>query len=178
MMEAMRRPFFMTFLIGVCSSLALGQSLPVPGADLLKFSTNVGSLKILNQGPTNPNGHLEMSFTGTILVSGNPKMVLTGNVKKEYEDKPHHKSVFSGTGKIVIDGEFENLQWFGKNLTGSFKGHGYIRLYGDYDANLKTGTYTFGDNLKTGDWGTNGTSLNIPIAANLMKTSKPTVKQE
>lgn len=126
------------------------------------FSTNVGSFKILSRGDTIPSGDLSMTFTGSVLVSElKGSITPEGNVRREYNNKEKGKEVWFGTGKLTIKGSFRAVQWFGRNLTAKFSGNGFIRLYGEFDKNLDTGSYWF-DPKEKKFWGNYGTGFGVP----------------
>ncbi len=147
-----------------------------PGVSLPtgKFSmkTALGSFKLLGHSDEDPvRGHFEVSFTGTILVSGlasGGKLVTSGNVREEYSDAKHNKREFFGTGKLIVDGTVRSIQWFGRDLVGSFEGRGLLRLYGEFDKQSKTGDYWFGAptdaNAKRIPWGTTGMQVEVPMS--------------
>lgn len=128
----------------------------------LLFKSNLGSFK-LQRGIDPAWGKLEFSFTGTVLVSGLVKGTVTPgpNVRLEYSDKKYRKLVYHGSGKIVIDGTFDAIQFFGVNVSGTFTGLGIFRPYGEFDRNLNTGEYWYeGDEHQ--DWGTGGPTVPVP----------------
>lgn len=126
----------------------------------LYFSCNLGSFKMLPKTEL-ADGHVEVSFTGTLLLSGfQGKAQVTGNVNKEYEG--YGRVVYFGTGKAVLDGKFRGIQWFGSNMTGSWKGNGVARLYGEFDQQLNTGKYWYDNATDKSDWGTFGMNVEVP----------------
>lgn len=150
--------------VALCS-LALAQGPITDGSDTLYLATKVGSMKIVGSDLVPPTGHLEMSFTGTILLSGlNGKLDITGKVKKEYEDLKFSKTAYFGTGKIVIDGKFSSLQWFGRDMNAVFKGTAVFRIFGEFDKDLNTGTCYFGSAPKDKiNWDIGGRSIVVPV---------------
>lgn len=137
---------------------------PVIGADEVSFETRLGSFKLL---PYNeeaiPTGTLNMSFTGTILITGlEGDLQLGGNLRKEWEDKEAKKVAYFGTGTIRFNGKMKSLQWFGRNLKGTFKGNGFFRLYGEFDDKLETGFYTYKGETDRRPWGTQGMPMMVP----------------
>lgn len=140
---------------------------PAPaGSDTVFLSSKVGSFKILGGGPANPPiGDLELSFTGTLLISGaESPLQVSGNLKKEYD--AHKKVVYHGTGKVSVKGKFFSAQWFGRDMTGSFKGTAILRLYGEFDKDLNTGSFWYGNepNNKR-NWLTGGMQVLVPQPA-------------
>jgi hypothetical protein len=126
------------------------------------FETNVGSFKLLSRGDTIPSGTLTMNFTGSVLVSElNGTITPEGNVRREYNNKERGKEVWFGTGKITITGSYRAVQWFGRNLKAHFNGNGFLRLYGEFDKQLETGSFWFDPNEKK-FWGNFGTGFGVP----------------
>ena len=156
--------------------------LPKPDYDEFNLTTKIGSFKMLEFNDDKPpEGHFEMSFTGTVLIDtseavANPRGLKTtvhteGNVKKEVSY--HGRDVYFGTGKIVVDGGWHALQWFGRDMVGKFLGCGVFRLNGEFDKNLDTGSYWY-KNLKKQDWGTGGMQPTVPESKYTVEN--PTVK--
>jgi len=144
---------------------------------ILNFESKIGSFKAM--GTDNPaHGLLQITFSGTVLVSGlNGKVAMEGNIIKEYDDAPHKKQVYHGTGKMTVDGDFTGIQFFGKDLKGRFVGVSIFRLYGEFDKDLNTGSFWYDGGDKR-DWGTGGMQLPVPgYAPNAFKQRPvPTVK--
>jgi hypothetical protein len=165
------RLFSATFAASLVFAAAVAQTPSVPGADTAYFHTKVGSFKILGsesaRPPIPPRGHLEINFTGTVLVSGlagKPKV--EGNVNLEYENKTYKKLAYYGTGKITVDGLFESIEWFGRDMSGSYRGIGNVRLFGEFDKDLHTGEWWYGsDPAKKNPWGTNLIEVVVPQPA-------------
>ncbi len=138
-------------------------SKPEAPLDTLFMSAGVGSFKLLPPGPDKTKGTLDMNFEGTVMVSG-----LTGNVtigpgvRLEYERKDHNRRVYFGKGHIRVEGEYRAIQFFGRNLKGSFKGVTVARLYGEFDKNMETGYYWYASNPEKIDWGSYGRTLTVP----------------
>jgi len=145
---------------------------PKPDYDEFNLTTHVGSFKMLEfNDDKQPEGHFEMTFTGTVLVDtseatkhsrGLSTTIRTeGNVKLEKEY--HGRKAYFGTGKIVVDGGWHALQWFGRDMTGKFLGCGVFRLSGEFDKDLNTGSYWYKDGKKV-DWGTGGQQPTVPAS--------------
>jgi hypothetical protein len=134
--------------------------------DDLWFKTNVGSFKIMPRGDVLPSGELTMTFVGSVLISELKGTVTpVGNVRREYQNKERGKEVWFGTGKLTVKGSFRAIQWFGRNLDAKFSGNGYMRLYGEFDKNLETGTYWF-DPKEKKFWSNYGSNVGIPEVRN------------
>jgi hypothetical protein len=131
--------------------------LPDPSYGVFNFSTKIGSFKLLDGV-----GKVEVSFTGTILISQlKGTVVPAGSIKKEYSSKD--KEVWHGTGKLVIDGSFRGIQFFGTNMTGKWVGRGRARIYGEFDRNLETGYYYYGTDVsRKVAWSMYGMELSVP----------------
>jgi len=128
------------------------------GYDSFYFRTHVGSFKLLSFNESTPSdGKLTLSFSGTILITGfdGPPPVITGAVRKEYDNPKYKKQAYFGTGTITLAGKIKTFQWFGRDLKGSFQGKGVFRLYGEYDKNLETGWFRYGPDVKEQACGNN-----------------------
>ena len=111
-----------------------------------------------------------MNFTGTVLVDTsvavkhNRNLATTikteGKVKKELDF--HGRQVFFGTGKIIVDGGWHALQWFGRDMTAKCNGYGVFRLNGEFDKNLNNGYFLYYDASQKKDWVTGGNQPTVP----------------
>lgn len=128
----------------------------------LHLQTKIGSFRVMGMGPDTPaEGHIEISFTGSLLVSQlEGKVTTSGNLVKEFDE--HRRQVYFGTGSIVVDGKFRKIQWFGRDMKADFKGTGAFLVFGEFDQNLETGTYYYNDPTKPLPWGQHGQGINIP----------------
>ena len=136
---------------------------PATAEDTLFFSTTVGSFKLLPPGPDTTRGTLDMDFEGTLMVSGLKGTIVPGaGVRMEYERPRYARKVYFGKGHIRISGEYRAIQFFGRNLKGSFKGNTVARLYGEFDKNMETGYYWFASQPTKQDWGSYGRTLTVP----------------
>lgn len=136
----------------------------IKGADIAHFATRIGSFKLTGNDKTPPQGTLDMSFNGTVLISGPEKgttIETKGNVRMEKETPDHEKRVYFGTGGIVVKGKVHALQFFGKDLTGTFTGIGIFRPYGEFDKKLETGFFWFEGGERRA-WGTGGNLFVVP----------------
>ena len=152
-----------SLVAAVLLSPVLGWAAQGNGAPTVFFKTNVGSFKLLGNENQPANGKIQVSFTGTILVNAvstsDPKITVTGNIRKEYEknddSKQRHQIAYHGTGSMTIDGQFISIQWFGRDMSAQWTGFGIARLVGEFDKDLKTGTYWYSVNPDDKrDWGT------------------------
>jgi len=128
-----------------------------PNIGEINLTTRIGSFKLLDGV-----GRVEVSFTGTMLVSQLKGTITTsGNLKEEYTSKT--KEAWHGTGKIIVDGEFRAIQWFGTNLSGKWRGRGTARIYGEFDTNLETGYYWYSnDPSRKIPWSMYGMTVYLP----------------
>lgn len=125
--------------------------------------TRVGSFKMLGVAGLPAEGHIEVSFTGTMLINGKPKVTASGGLRKEYVNEAHEQQAYHGKGSLVIDGKFTAIQWFGRDLKCTWKGFGVARLVGEFDKDLKTGEYWYIQNPgDIHDWGTTLTLITNP----------------
>lgn len=146
------------FLFAQGNSPVTRQTIPNdPNVGEIYLTTRIGSFKLLDG-----TGRVEVNFTGTVLVSGLEGTVATsGNLVKEYASKT--KQVWHGTGKIVVDGKFRGIQWFGTNLSGKWRGVGTARIFGEFDTNLETGYYWYAnDPSRKFPWSMHGSTVYLP----------------
>lgn len=114
---------------------------------LVNFSCRIGSFRFYNA-----TGTVHLHFKGTVLIRDlkGPAPVLAGNVKQEYPapgKDGHGRVAYFGDGDITVNGHWDSMLWFGRDLTGSWNGNGGARLYGEYDKNMETGWYWFGSDV-------------------------------
>lgn len=105
------------------------------------FDAGIGSFRNIDG-----KGRFEVNFRGTILISKLKKggtITATGNLKKEYEGMD--RVIYTGQGKVVVDGEWRVIQWFGTDMSGHWYGRGVMRVIGEFDKNLNTGHYWYTD---------------------------------
>lgn len=108
----------------------------------LYMQTKIGSFKLIDG-----TGKVELKFSGTILVSQlKGKATPSAGLRKEYDDKG--RQVYHGQGTLTIEGQFRGIQWFGTNMSGHWYGNGVARMIGEFDNNLETGYYWWGNNPK------------------------------
>ena len=109
-----------------------------------------------------------------VLVIGDPKVEVTGNVRSEYNNREYKRQVYNGSGKIVVDGKFEAIQFFGRNVSGTWNGWGLVRFYGEFDKDLNTGDYWYPDkpNEKF-PWGNYGSTAFNPKQVDAMQQNQP-----
>lgn len=155
----------------------LAQAQPASEKGEVVFNAAIGSFKLVSPGERNAFGKLEMNFKGTVLLVGlkeNAPVQVSGNVRKEYENKDRERILFHGQGRIVVDGTFKAIQWFGRDLSARYNGMGIFRLYGEFDNKGMTGTYQItGDKLRY--WGSGGITVIVP-RPDFAPTAKPKVK--
>jgi hypothetical protein len=129
----------------------------------LNFESTVGSFKVLGANEEPAEGTLDLTFNGTVLISGLDGTVqTTGSLVKEYDNAARKKTVYFGRGRIVVKGKYKAVQFFGKNLRGTHNGWGIFRFYGEFDRNLNTGFAWF-DPAEKLPWGTGGFTLANPL---------------
>ncbi len=143
------------------------------GPDKIVFKTNIGSFKILGGGDVPAHGALDLTFTGTVLVSNFEGTITPGSgVRKEFSRGK--KDVYFGSGHIFLNGKFRGAQFFGRNVNGSFQGFGIMRLYGEFDTKLETGEFWY-EGKEHRPWGTGGIQVTVPEVI-YNQTAKPRVK--
>ncbi len=105
------------------------------------MQTKLGSFKVIDG-----EGRLEFSFSGTVLITklnGTATFAEGSTVRKEHDK--NGRAVYTGSGKLVVDGKWRGVQWFGKDMNAVFFGKGAVRVQGEFDRDLKTGDYWFED---------------------------------
>lgn len=107
------------------------------GWGIIHFVSNLGSFKCIDG-----YGRLEFEFKGTVLIANlEGTATPTGTIREEYSaDK---RKVYTGAGRLVVEGKWRGVQWFGSNMRGVWWGKGAIRFVGEFDKNLQTGDYWF-----------------------------------
>ncbi|MCH7814787.1 MAG: hypothetical protein IID40_12295 [Planctomycetes bacterium] len=122
----------------------------------LHMESNLGSFKIIDG-----QGRCEISCTGTVLVNGlEGHIEASPGMKVEYEGMG--RTVYHGTGKLVVTGKWRALQWFGTDMAGVWYGRGVMRIIGEFDRDLNTGTYWYSDPSDTGNWPTHMMEIRLP----------------
>jgi hypothetical protein len=145
------------------------------GYGTLHFQTRLGSFKIVKLNMDAPaEGRLEISFTGTLLISDYQgkdfRSTIKGDIRQEFPDPKIVKSipanwrkiVLHGKGSLVLDGKYMAVQWFGRDMKANWHGRGFIRLYGEFDDKGDTGIYYFTDPSKTNYWQVPSIELALP----------------
>lgn len=171
---------FLGGLLAFSAAIAQTPTSPVPpyaapAKATLSLKTKLGSFRLLPKGPIPIQGKFTISFTGTILISGMKGTIQpSGNIRQEVNDVKHQRQVFFGTGKLVMNGQYKAVQWFGRDMNAVFEGFGIFQLYGEYDKNLETGIFSY-DNYKTVQkWETYGRAAYVPeMNSGLMKPLQP-----
>lgn len=131
-----------------------------PKYGTIHLRTNLGSFKMLPKAEI-AEGRVELDFTGTVLLSNFEGTIeKSGNIRLEY--RGHGREVYFGQGKMVLTGRFRGIQWFGKNMTCTWRGDGIVRLFGEFDKNLFTGEYWYDDPTQKAQWGTYGVEAEVP----------------
>lgn len=140
---------------------------------IVDFQSRVGSFKIVSPSPdVKARGKVTMNFQGTILIVGlEGNVVPAGGVKVQYDDAKHGRKAYFGRGSLTIDGKWRAIQFFGRDFKGTWDGMGIMRLYGEFDDKLDTGTYQIRGFGTKEAWGNGGRQVILPPA-----TSAATVK--
>ena len=174
--------------------LALGLALPLvvvarqgapapPRADapvetgIVDFQSKVGSFKIVSPSrEVRARGAITMSFKGSVMIADLVGSVTPGpGVRQEYSDPARGRRVFHGEGTIAINGQWRAIQFFGRDIKGRWNGFGLMRLYGEFDENLDTGTYRV-DGGKPQPWGNGGMLVTLPARKDPGQGVKPKVE--
>lgn len=138
------------------------------GFGTMHLSTRLGSFRMIDG-----HGRVEMTFTGTVLISRlKGKFEFSGKVHKEYEKGD--RVIYSGTGKLVAVGDWRAIHWFGRDMSAVWFGSGMVRLSGEFDREQKTGEYWFEDPAKLQSWpgGSTMDIINPPVIPGVNKNIK------
>jgi hypothetical protein len=128
----------------------------------LHLKCGLGSFKTRPKNPVGVvEGRMDITFSGSVLVNALKGTVEVGpGLTKEYDD--NGRQVYHGTGRLVVDGQWRGLQWFGSDMEAVWFGTGIASLIGEFDKNLYTGEYWFDDPLSKGTWSTHMTTVILP----------------
>ena len=128
----------------------------------LHLKCGLGSFKTRPKNPIGfVEGRMEITFSGSILVNGLKGTVEVGpGLTKEFDDIG--RQIYHGTGRLVVDGQWRGLQWFGSDMEAVWFGSGIASLIGEFDKNLYTGEYWFDDPTSKGNWNTHMTTVVLP----------------
>ena len=122
------------------------------GQGILHFVSNLGSFRTIDG-----SGRMEFEFKGTVLVGRlEGKATPTGTLRLEYDK--NGRQIYTGSGRLVIEGKWRAVQWFGSNMRGVWWGKGAMRLVGDFDKKLQTGDYWYDRPDERASWPANGTT--------------------
>lgn len=135
-------------LLAAVSAFAQYPSRPA-GNGVIHMETRLGSFRIIAVDKEPVTGTLTMTFTGSVLITGDPTAFkISGKVLKEYDNSNMHlkgaelhKVGYHGSGSLTVTGPLRSIEWFGSNMKGTFNGRAQIRLVGEFDSNLKTGLF-------------------------------------
>lgn len=134
-----------------------------PNYGVMYFNSRIGSFKIVGPGEQYPEGSVTLQCHGTVLISDLQGTVVPANMNLELNDTKLKKQVYFGNGRITVRGKFKNIQFFGRDLKAAWDGFGIIRFYGEFDKNLETGLYWYGnDPTNKLDWGNGGMTQTLP----------------
>ncbi len=117
------------------------------GMGVLHMNANLGSFKVIDG-----KGRLDVSFTGTYLITkyNGKALQIEGKIRKEYDK--NGRTVFTGTGRIIAEGEWRGLEWFGKDMHAVWYGSGALRINGEFDRSFRTGDYWYEDPAEKQSW--------------------------
>lgn len=162
----MKRALPLLFALSAAGTIASAQMSVVPttavpepaqaeltskGWGVIHFVSNLGSFKCIDG-----SGRLEFEFKGTVLIAGlEGTATPTGTIKVEYD--ANKRKVMTGAGRLIIEGKWRGVQWFGANMRGVWWGKGAIRFVGEFDKNLQTGDYWFNKIEEKQSWPAVGT---------------------
>jgi len=130
-------------LLAVCVALAggIGQTQPASQAQMGSFAgtqgygtmnlqSNLGTFRSIDG-----EGRFDIAFKGSLLVSKlEGKVTPVGAIKKEYDK--YGRQVYFGEGRLVVEGKWRAIQWFGTNMRTTWYGKGIILILGEFDKDL------------------------------------------
>jgi hypothetical protein len=151
--------FVALLTVSALAALSTAQATKSPFSDTINLKTSIGSFKLIDG-----KGTASFSFEGTVLlINAEGPVKVEGAVKKEFDDPKMKRVSYFGKGKITVTGSWRGIQWFGSNLNGFVKGKCTIRLTGEFDRNLDTGFYWYGDRVDAKNpWYTSGITVPLP----------------
>jgi len=129
---------------------------------IVDMATNIGSFKIVSPGEVKSFGKIDIEFNGSVLIIGlNGTVIPSAGLRNEYSNAKHERTGYNGKGKLTIEGEWTAIQFFGRDMRAHWEGLGICRLYGEFDKNLDTGTFTIkGDKVRA--WNQGGNMFVLP----------------
>ena len=124
---------------------------------------DVGSFKLEGSGT------VDVKFTGTLLISQAegqpmPQVSLQGKIRKEFESAEMGRTAWFGSGTAKITGTWRHLTVFGKQMDAKWRGSGIAMVYGEFDAQGKTGFITV-DGSEPFEWMNTGLTFYVPAAS-------------
>lgn len=145
---------------------------------VVDFWTKVGSFKIVSpSSEVKARGSLTMTFSGTVLIVGlEGTAVPSGGIRQEYKSDKQARQAYFGKGSLTVNGKWRAIQFFGRDFKGHWDGMGIMRLYGEFDDKLETGTYRIEGGDGDEAWGNGGRQIILPPAKTNQQQSKPKVE--
>ncbi len=140
----------------------MGKFANTPEYATMHLKCGLGSFKTRPKEPNGmAEGRFEISFTGSVLVNGlNGDTHVGPGLIKEYDGLG--RQIYHGTGRLVVNGKWRGLQWFGSDMQAVWYGSGLINIIGEFDKNLQTGEYWYNDSLSRGVWPTIMMTMLLP----------------
>jgi hypothetical protein len=139
---------------------AVATTIPPTGVHM---TAEIGAFKIKRGSEAPDYGCLEISFKGTVLVSGLKGTAVPSNgAFLDFSQPQYKKDVYfsKGIGKLVVTGQFEGIQFFGQHVNAHYRGDGVIQLYGEFDKDLNTGLFWYDTRPEPKQyWSTNGITI-------------------
>lgn len=142
-----------------------------PSFGTLHAKTNIGSAKSMDG-----KGRFEISFEGTLLISGykGAPIQIQGELVQQYKDSG--RTVYFGRGRCILSGQWRGAQWFGQKLDLVWYGSGVLRIRGEFDKDMNTGSFWYDDPKKATPFPTQGT-MDVPVPFATRFTGGPVTPQ-
>lgn len=167
------RPLFIAML--AVPVLASAQSPSNSPYGVINLDSKLGAFKIKRYNISSPaEGRLELSFDGSLLISGYKGKPFEPTMKGliiEFPDPsvlPNfnrsniEKVVLHGKGSVVLDGSYMAVECFGRNIKARWNGRGVIHLFPEFDKNQETGYYWYKTLKSKQPWPMPNIHLEIP----------------
>lgn len=146
-----------SIILGLSTVALMSAIAPAQGeTGSIRLEAAIGSMKMIDG-----NGKVTMSFNGTVvLINLQGTATPAGGLKLEYD--ANGRKAYFGKGTLTIQGKWRGIQWFGRDLACDWNGAGMVRLYGEYDKDLKLGWFQYSNSMERESWQNGGRTIFLP----------------